>query len=63
MVFTNEVLNLIKTAPHDDIDQLTSLWDEFIDEASPYLLDSSDENLHEVMMYLTERCNIQKPKK
>jgi hypothetical protein len=59
----NEVLNLIKTAPHDDIDQLTSLWDEFIDEASPYLLDSSDENLHEVMMYLTERCNIQKPKK
>lgn len=59
----NEVLNLIKTAPHDDIDQLTSLWDEFIDEASPYLLDSSDENLHEVIMYLTERCNIQKPKK
>ncbi len=59
----NEVLNLIKTAPHDDIDQLTSLWDEFIDEALPYLLDSSDENLHEVMMYLTERCNILKPKK
>ena len=59
----NEVLNLIKTAPHDDIDQLTSLWDEFIDEASPYLLDSSDENLHEVIMYLTERCNIQKLKK
>ncbi|MDI1362494.1 hypothetical protein [Methylotenera sp.] len=59
----NEVLNLIKIAPHDDIEQLTSLWDEFIDEASPYLLDSSDENLHEVMMYLTERCNIQKTKK
>ncbi|MDI1300167.1 hypothetical protein [Methylotenera sp.] len=59
----NEVLNLIKTAPHDDINQLMSLWDDFIDEASPYLLDSSDENLHEVMSYLTDRCNIQKAKK
>ncbi len=59
----NEVLNLIKTAPQDDINQLMSLWDEFIDEASPYLLDSSDENLHEVMSYLTDRCNIQKTKK
>ena len=59
----NEVLSLIKTAPHDDIEQLTSLWDDFIDEALPYLLDSSDENLHEVIMYLTERCNIQKLKK
>jgi hypothetical protein len=59
----NEVLNLIKTAPHDDIEQLMSLWDDFIDEALPYLLDSSDENLHEVIMYLSERCNIQKLKK
>lgn len=59
----NEVLNLIKTAPHDEMDQLTSLWDDFIEEASPYLLDSSDKSLHEVMMYLAERCNIQKPKK
>jgi len=59
----NEVLNLIKTAPHDDIDQLISLWDDFINEALPYLLDSTDENLHEVIMYLTDRCNIQKTKK
>ncbi|MDI1309492.1 MAG: hypothetical protein PSV17_08685 [Methylotenera sp.] len=59
----NEVLNLIKAAPHDDVKQLTSLWDEFIDEAAPYLLDSSDENLHEVIVYLTERCNIHKTKK
>ncbi|MES2580206.1 MAG: hypothetical protein V4552_06615 [Pseudomonadota bacterium] len=59
----NEVLNLIKTAPHDEMDQLMSLWDDFVDDASPYLLDSSDENLHEVMMYLAEHCNIQKPKK
>ncbi len=59
----NEVLNLIKTAPHDEMDQLTSLWDDFIEEASPYLLDSSDKSLHEVMMYLAERCNIQKSKK
>jgi hypothetical protein len=59
----NEVLNLIKTAPHDDIDQLMSLWDDFIDEASPYLFDNSDENLLEVIMYLEERCNIQKVKK
>jgi hypothetical protein len=59
----NEVLNLIKTAPHDDVDQLMSLWGDFIDEASPYLLDSSDENLQEVIMYLIDRCNIQKAKK
>ena len=58
----HEVLNLIKTAPHDETDQLMSLWDDFVDEASPYLLDSSDENLHEVMVYLTERCNISKSK-
>ncbi len=59
----NEVLNLIKTAPHDDIDQLSSLWNDFVDEASPFLFDSSDEKLLEVMMYLEERCNIQKVKK
>lgn len=59
----NEVLNLIKTAPHDDVEQLTSLWNDFVDEASPFLFDSSDEKLLEAMMYLEERCNIQKAKK
>lgn len=57
----NEVINLIKTAPHEDISQLLSLWEEFIDDASPYLLDSSDENLHEVMGYLNDHCYVQKP--
>lgn len=59
----NEVLNLIKMAPHDEMDQLTALWDDFTDDATPYLLDSSDENLREVMTYLVECCNIQKSKK
>jgi hypothetical protein len=59
----NEVLNLIKKAPHNEMDQLRSLWDDFIKEATPYLLDYSDDKLNEVMMHLAERCNIQKPKK
>ena len=59
----NEVLNLIKTAPYDEIDQLTSLWGDFIDEALPYLLDISDIKLDQVITYLVEHCNIQKTKK
>lgn len=59
----NDVLNLIKKAPHDEIEQLSSLWDEFIEEAAPYLLDHTDDKLNEVMTYLTERCNLQKQKK
>ncbi len=59
----NEVLNLIKKAPHDEMEQLRSLWNDFIEEATPYLLDHSDDKLNEVMMYLAERCNIQQPKK
>ncbi|MDO9204423.1 hypothetical protein [Methylotenera sp.] len=58
----NEVLNLIKKAPHEEIEQLRSLWADFIEEATPYLLDRSDEKLNEVLMYLSERCNIQKAK-
>lgn len=57
----NAVLNLIKKAPHDEVDQLRSLWGDFIDEATPFLLDDSDEKLNEVMTYLSDRCNIQKP--
>jgi hypothetical protein len=59
----NEVLNLIKTAPHDERDQLTSLWSDFIDEASQYLFDNSDKKLDEVIMYLIERCNIKQTKR
>ena len=58
----NAVLNLIKTAPYDERDQLTSLWDDFIDDASPYLFDRSDEKLQDVVMYLAEHCNIKQPK-
>ena len=57
------MLNLIKTAPYDEIDQLTSLWGDFIDEALPYLLDISDIKLDQVITYLVEHCNIQKTKK
>lgn len=59
----NEVLNLIKKAPHDELEQLRSLWGDFIEEATPFLLDHSDEKLNEVMEYLADHCNIQKPKK
>jgi hypothetical protein len=59
----NEVLNLIKKAPHDEMEQLRSLWADFIEEATPFLLDHSDEKLNEVMTYLADRCNIQKPQK
>lgn len=59
----NEVLQLIKKAPHNEVEQLRSLWDEFVDEATPFLLDHSDNKLNEVMAYLADHCNIQKPKK
>ncbi|MDP3743165.1 MAG: hypothetical protein Q8Q76_02355 [Methylotenera sp.] len=56
----NAVLNLIKKAPHDEMEQLSSLWDDFVEEATPFLLDDSDENLNEVMTYLADRCSLQK---
>jgi len=59
----NEVQSLIKKAPYDEVAQLKSLWAEFIEEAMPFLLDPSDEKLNEVMVYLADRCNIQKQKK
>lgn len=59
----DEVFNLINNAPQDEKEQLHSLWSDFIDEATPFLLDYSDKKLNEVMFYLTNHCNIQKPKK
>jgi hypothetical protein len=59
----NEVMSLIKKAPFDEVAQLKSLWSEFIEEALPFLLDSSDEKLNEVIAYLVDRCNIQTAKK
>lgn len=58
-----DVFKLIEKAPHDEVEQLLSLWGDFIEEARPYLLDKSDEKLNEVMAYLFDHCNIQKPKK
>lgn len=62
-ILQDEVFKLIEKAPHDEVEQLRSLWSDFIEEASPYLLDHSDENLKEVMVYLEGCCNIQKAKK
>ena len=58
-----EVIKLIKKAPHDEQEQLQSLWSEFIEDASLYLLDESDENLSEAVAYLKDHCNIILPAK
>jgi hypothetical protein len=58
-----EVIKLIKKAPHDEQEQLKSLWSEFIEDASLYLLDESDENLSEAVAYLKDHCNIIFPAK
>jgi hypothetical protein len=58
-----EVIKLIKKAPHDEQEQLQSLWSEFIEDASLYLLDESDENLSEAVDYLKDHCNIILPAK
>jgi hypothetical protein len=58
-----EVIKLIKKAPHDEQEQLQSLWSEFIEDASLYLLDESDENLSEAVAYLKDHCNIIFPAK
>ncbi|OIQ91143.1 hypothetical protein GALL_269400 [mine drainage metagenome] len=62
-ILQSDVLKLIEKAPHDEIEQLRSLWSDFIEEAQPFLLDHSDEQLKEVMVYLEDHCNIQKAKK
>ena len=62
-LFEKEVIKLIKKAPHDEQEQLQSLWTEFIEDASLYLLDESDENLSEAVAYLKDHCNIILPAK
>ncbi len=62
-LFEKEVTKLIKKAPHDEQEQLQSLWSEFIEDASLYLLDDSDENLSEAVAYLKDHCNIIFPAK
>jgi hypothetical protein len=62
-LFEKEVIKLIKKAPHDEQEQLQSLWSEFIEDASLYLLDESDENLSEAVAYLKDHCNIILPAK
>ncbi|OIQ83176.1 hypothetical protein GALL_350230 [mine drainage metagenome] len=57
-----EVPKLIAKAPAEEIDQLLSLWGDFIEDARPYLLDVDDEKLKQVMDYLKGHCNIRKPK-
>lgn len=57
-ILEDEVLNLISQAPHDEIDQLTALWQDFIEEASPYFQDSSDDKLVQVLSFLAHHCHI-----
>lgn len=61
-ILEKEVLKLIGKAPHDEIEQLLALWGDFIEEARPFLLDKSDAKLNEVLVFLFDYCNIQKPK-
>lgn len=53
-----EVSKLIEKAPHDEVGQLLALWQDFIEEARPFLLDKSDEKLEQVMSHLIDHCNI-----
>lgn len=62
-ILKSEVLKLIDKAPHDEIEQLRSLWTDFIEDAQPYLLDHADEQLAEVMTYLSDHCHIKQVKK
>ncbi len=55
-----EVDKLIKKAPHDDAEQLSALWSDFVEDASVYFFDESDENLSQAIAYLTDHCNINK---
>jgi hypothetical protein len=54
---------LISKAPHDETEQLSALWQDFIEDAQPFLLDKSDEKFEQVLSYLKDHCNIQSAKK
>ena len=53
-----KVLKLIDQAPHDEIDQLTALWQDFIEEAKPYFQDKSDDQLVQALSFLAHHCQI-----
>ena len=53
-----EVLLLIDHAPHDEVDQLTALWQDFIEEANPYFQDKSDDKLVQVLSFLAHHCQF-----
>ena len=53
-----EALKLINQAPHDEIDQLTALWQDFIEEAKPYFQDKSDVNFLQALSFLAHHCQI-----
>jgi len=54
----DEVLKVIDQAPHDEIDQLTALWQDFIEEAKPYFQDKNDDKLVQALPFLAHRCQI-----
>ncbi len=54
----DEVVKVIDQAPHDEIDQLTALWQDFIEEAKPYFQDKSDDKLVQALPFLANRCQI-----
>jgi hypothetical protein len=53
-----DVLKLIGQAPHDEIDQLTALWQDFIEEANPYFQDKSDDKLVQALSFLAHHCHL-----
>lgn len=55
-----KVTQFIEKATHDEIAHLHALWEDFIEEAKPYLLDESDQNCNEVITFLTDHCKIKK---
>ncbi len=57
-ILEEEVLKIINQAPHDEIDQLTALWQDFIEEAKPYFQDKSDDKLVQVLSCVTHHCHI-----
>ena len=57
-ILEEEVLKIINQAPHDEIDQLTALWQDFIEEAKPYFQDKSDDKLVQVLSFLAHHCHI-----
>lgn len=54
---------ILQHAPHEKQAGLLEDWDEFSEQASLYLLDEWDQDLHLAMRFLRENCYIEKPGK